>query len=124
MCNFPYLTHLHFIYSWLKHLKQILDNDYDLHDENENISWAAYHASQRLSPPTDVALTSLLPLFCHQANSMAMISHSLDVVKAAVSILNPDQIPMITCDQPLFALAKQIQCNWPTTYGEILLCNF
>ena len=49
---------------------------------------------------------------------MAMIRHSMNVVKAAVSILNPDQIPIITCDLPLYALAKQIQWNWPTTYGE------
>ena len=49
---------------------------------------------------------------------MAMIRHSMNVVKAAVSILNPNQIPIITCDQPLYALAKQIQWNWPTTYGE------
>ena len=56
------------------------------------------------------ALTSLLSLFCHQANSVAMIRHSMDVVvKAAVSILNPGQIPIIACDQPLYALAKQIQ---------------
>ena len=49
---------------------------------------------------------------------MAMIRHSMDVVKAAVNILNLGQIPNIACDQPLYALAKQIQWNWPTSYGE------
>ena len=42
----------------------------------------------------------------------------MDVVKAAFNRFNPGQIPIITCDQPLYALAKQIQWNWPTTYGE------
>ena len=93
---------------------QVLDNN-----DDEYISWAAYHAS--LIDPTGskgVSLTSLLPLFHHQANSVAMIRHSMDVVKAAVNRLNPGQIPIITCDQLLYALAKQIQWNWPTTYGE------
>ena len=82
----------------------MLDND--LLNENVNISWAVYHASQQLSPNDDVVLTSLLPLFHHQTNSVAMIRHSMDVVKAPVNILNPGQIPIITCDQPLYALAK------------------
>lgn len=32
--------------------------------------------------------------------------------------VNPDQVPVVTLDQPLFALAKQIQWNWPATNGE------
>ena len=27
-------------------------------------------------------------------------------------------LPIITCGQPLYAIAKQIQWNWPSTYGE------
>ena len=65
-----------------------------------------------------VAITSLLPLFFDQAKSVAMIRHSMDVVKQAVDILNPGQVPIITMDQPLFAVAKQIQWNWPETHGE------
>lgn len=47
-----------------------------------------------------------------------MIRHSMDIVKTAVEVLNPGQVPIITCDQPLYTLAKQIQWNWPTTHGE------
>ncbi|KAG0723068.1 hypothetical protein GWK47_043326 [Chionoecetes opilio] len=85
------------------------------------ISWAAYHASQQAArPPEDmnVALTSLLPLFHDEAKSVAMIRHSMDIVKTAVDVLNPGQIPVLTCDQPLYILAKQIQWSWPTSYGE------
>ena len=98
--------------------------DSDLLNENANISWAAYHASQQLSLPmrnNDVALTSLLPLFHHQANSVAMIRHSMDVVKAAVNNLNSGQIQIITCDQPLYALAKQIRIN--SLWREVFLCD-
>ena len=94
--------------------------DSDLLNGDEYISWAAYHVNQQLSTPTGnnyVAFTSLLPLFHHQANSVAMIRHSMDVVKAALNILNSCQVPIITFDQPLYAVAKQIQWNWSTTYG-------
>ena len=46
-----------------------------------------------------------------------MIKHSLDVSKA-VEHLNPGQIPVIRFDQPLYALANQIQFKWPNRYGE------
>lgn len=42
----------------------------------------------------------------------------MDVIKRAVQELNPGQPQMITLDQPLYALAKQIQWSWPETYGE------
>ena len=47
-----------------------------------------------------------------------MIRHAMDVVRSAVEMLNPSQIPIITCDQPLYALAKQIQWSWPSSHGE------
>lgn len=37
-----------------------------------------------------------------------MIRHSMDVVKSAVEHLNAGQTPVLTFDQPLFALAKQL----------------
>ncbi len=49
---------------------------------------------------------------------VAMIRHSMDVVKKAVDILNPGQVPIITADQPLYTVAKQIQWSWPDTHGE------
>ena len=35
--------------------------------------------------------------------------------------LNPKQTPVITFDQPLYALAKRIQWKWPEEYGEDIL---
>ena len=32
--------------------------------------------------------------------------------------MNPNQIPVVTYDQPLYVLAKQIQWNWPELFGE------
>jgi len=53
-----------------------------------------------------------LPLFYENAHSVAMIKHAMIVAKNAIEHLNPGQIPVITMDQPLYALAKQIQWSW------------
>ena len=63
-------------------------------------------------------MSSLLPLFQEEAASAAMIRHAIDVISQAINFLNPGQVPIIACDQPLYAIAKKIQWNWPSTYGE------
>ena len=68
--------------------------------------------------PRDFDFTSLLPLFPDDSKSVAMIRLSMDVVKRAVHLLSPGQVPVLTLDQPLFTIAKQIQWNWPDVYGE------
>ena len=47
-----------------------------------------------------------------------MICHALEVISTAVRYLNPSQIPVTAFDQPLFALAKQVQWQWPERFGE------
>ena len=56
-------------------------------------------------------------MFLENAHSVAMILHSMNVIKSAVQYINPGQTP-VTFDQPLFAIAKQIQWNWPASHGE------
>ena len=57
-------------------------------------------------------------MFLENAHSLAMIKHSMDVIRAAVHHVNPAQIRGIAFDQPLFALAKQIQWSFASTHGE------
>jgi len=67
-------------------------------DGDSNISWAAFHASQQpvhCNPPT---ITAMLPLFPDDSKSVAMIRHSMDVIKQAVHELNPGQVPVVTLD--------------------------
>ena len=42
----------------------------------------------------------------------------MGIVKNAVDNLNPGQVPIITVNQPLYTLCKQIQWRWPERYGE------
>ena len=53
-----------------------------------------------------------------------MLRHSMDVVQHAVHLLNPEQVSVLTLDQPLFTIAKQIQWNRPDVYGEEKLSFF
>lgn len=87
-------------------------------NDSASITWSAHHASQRRSQGFDVSITSLFPLLRDQAHSVATIRHVMDKVRDTLSFLNPGQTPVITADQPLYALAKQIQWHWPEHYGE------
>lgn len=76
----------------------------------KHTSWGAFHASkEQAEKDRTPGITSLLPLFHEQSKSLAMMKHAMDIVTKAVKFLNPAQNPVIACDQPLFALAKQIQ---------------
>lgn len=61
---------------------------------------------------------ALMPLFREKAASHGMMMHTLKVVKEAVDFLNPGQIPVIVADQPLYAILKQLQYQFPQKFGE------
>ncbi|KAH3798968.1 hypothetical protein DPMN_152572 [Dreissena polymorpha] len=88
------------------------------------MTWPACHAHLSQSHlvkaiPSDIL--SVLPLFQEEAKSAAILRHSMTIIKACVNFLNPGQIPVMACDQPLYALAKNIQWNWPERYGDNLI---
>ena len=84
---------------------------------DDMLMWAAFHSAKQVEkdPP---ALTALLPIFYEKAATPAMIKHGMDVIRQATTFLNPGQVPVITVDQPLFALVKMVQWKWPTSHGE------
>ena len=47
-----------------------------------------------------------------------MIHHAMMLIKEQTSFLNKGQIPVMTVDQPLYALAKCLQWTKPDTLGE------
>ena len=57
-------------------------------------------------------------MFRDAAHSLATICHALTIIKTAVGSVNAAQIPVVTLDQPLYAIAKQIQWTWPNRFGE------
>jgi len=98
-------------YYWLDNVRKIIapnDKESSMPETVDNMSWAAYHASQP-SGRQVICSSALLPLFHENAHTVAMIKHSMDVVRKAVHHLNAGQTPVLTFDQPLYAISKQIQ---------------
>lgn len=106
-------------YRWLSHVKDVLEHNAENNEQDREISWAAFNASKtEHGPKKPTDKSTLLPLFAEKATSPSMILHSMNIIKQNVSFLNPGQVPVIAFDHPFFALAKQIQWNWPDRYGE------
>lgn len=84
----------------------------------DTVTWSSFHSKMHRDSNNPPGITSLLPLFYEKADTPAMIKHGMDVIREATNFLNPGQIPIITLDQPLFAIAKGIQWKWPENYGE------
>ena len=101
---------------WQSNTRRLISEG--IHSVDDPISWAAFHSNQEPPHDFDVTIGSFLPLFPDDSKSVAMISHVMYVVQQAVRHLNPGQVPVLTLDQPLHAIAKQIQWNWPSGYGE------
>ena len=78
-----------------------------------SITWSAHHAARKRSKPFEVSISALMPLLRDQAHSVATMKHAMKKICNTVAFLNPGQIPVIAADQPLYALAKQIQWTWP-----------
>ena len=96
---------------------QILTHEYD---KSVKITWSSHNSLLEKSNQFEVGISSLMPLLRDQAHDVATIKHSLDMIEKAVSFLNPTQSHVVTVDQPLFALAKQIQWTWPNQYGQFV----
>ena len=47
-----------------------------------------------------------------------MVAHCMRVIRKLIQHLNPTQIPVITGDQPAYALMKQTQCQFPNEFRE------
>ena len=76
----------------------------------DNMSCAAYHASDHPAGRKVICPSVLLPFFHDSAHTVAVDKHLMNVVRKAVQRRNSGQ--------PLYAIAKQIQWKWPEMYGE------
>ena len=101
---------------WLDHVASNISKEDD--SSAFGVSWSNFHARKQPQVLQAITRSALLPLFQESAHTVAMIRHSIDVTRQVIGHLNPYQTPVLTFDQPLYALAKQIQWKWPQNYGE------
>ena len=91
---------------WLNTVKENNENETQ---SEAFVSWSAYYAEYEADKDLISAISVLLPLISESSKSVAVIRHCIDVIKKSVNALNPGQTPVVGFDQPLFAIAKQIQ---------------
>ena len=84
----------------------------------ESISWAAYNAGKFKKVSKSLTQSALLPIFQEEAASVSMIFHTMKVAKRLTHQTNEDQTPVLTGDQPLYAIAKKVQWMCPELFGE------
>ena len=84
----------------------------------KNVSWAALHVTHTERSPICADFSALLPMWRESSKSPAMLKHSMMVIAKAIEFLNPGQTPMITFDQPLCAISKQLQWNFTNQCGQ------
>jgi len=87
---------------WLNHVWENCSSD-------ALCNWSTFYAKQSPSSPSPKCKTSLLPLFQESSTDPSMVYHAMILVKRSTEVLNPTQIPVMTCDQPIYAIAKQLQ---------------
>lgn len=98
-------------HNWLENLVS------ESKDSNNTLTtWSAFHSVN--AKEQIPSLGAILPLLDDVAHSEAVIKHSIDIIISAVTYLNPGQTPVIAFDQPLFAIAKELQWKFPDEYGE------
>ena len=101
---------------WVEYACKLLDQE--LVSSQNTVSWAAYHASQQQQFANIPAITPLLSLLFLERDTPAMVKQGTSLVQTITVYLNPDQIPVLACDQPIFAQCKYIQWKWPGICGE------
>ena len=101
---------------WVTHAQSIFEKDN--FSQGDTVSWAAFCASNQSLMDRLPCITSMLPIFRNKASTSPMIYHAMSVIQRATEKLNPGQTPVITLDQPLYAIAKGIQWDQNTEFNE------
>ena len=60
----------------------------------------------------------ILPLIRAKVHTLATQYHCMNIISKTKSVINPNQTPVDTCEQPVYALTKQIQLRYPELFGN------
>ena len=76
-----------------------------------NHGWTSDHVSQKRYKKRRKEFTAVLPLLREKLHTLSMQYHCMNIVTNTINKINPRQTPVDVCDQPIFALTKQIKCG-------------
>ena len=87
--------------------------------KSEAMTWSGFHSqlqdASSIKPPAEIGI---LPPFPDKSTDPGIIKHAMLIIRKAITFLNPGQTPVLGCSQPLYAIAKQLQWQFPTILGE------
>ena len=87
----------------------------------DRMSFSAFHSQKTEDPFGFKSISALLPVLTESVDSPAMVRHTMELIKGLTRHLNPSQKQVvITGDQPVYALGKQVQWLYPDQYEDIL----
>ena len=102
---------------WLEHVENTIEKG--VLDDDDWISWAAYFASISTTPTNPCTKTYMMPLLTVSSNSPVTIFHCMKMIQLCTNKLNPGQTPVMSCDQPIYTIAKKLQWKYPdSVIGE------
>ena len=103
--------------AWLVHVGNALVQSASA--DGDVITWSGYNSllanDASLKPP---AVISVYPLFPDKAASASSMKHAMELTMQGTEFLNPGQTSVLGADQPLYAIIKLIQWQFPDALGE------
>ena len=98
-------------YTWLEQVVSCIN----IHDSF--CSWSSFHSEQEVSqPPNSVGVHALMPLIHEKVATLKAQFHCMNIIKDTIKFINP-QIPIGVSDQPVYALSKEVQLRYPSSFG-------
>ena len=64
-----------------------------------------------------VDISSIMPLIRDKVHTLDTQYHCMKIIAETIKVINPDQTPIDICDQPVFALTKQIRWKFPSLFN-------
>ena len=98
-------------------IKQLSSFDFNNNQEKE-ISFAAFFSANS-SSAIKKSISTLLPILEDSISSTAMVRHCIEIVRNTINHLNPGQIAVLTADQPVYVLGKQVQWTCHKDYKDV-----
>ena len=81
-------------------------------------SWSKHHANQRRREPSMKDIHALLPLIPKPVHTLQNQLHCMNLIMRTINYINPSQTAVDVCDQPVYALTKEIQFRKPDEFGS------
>ena len=97
-------------------IKQLSSFDFNNNQEKE-ISFVALFSANSWSAMQKL-ISTLLPILEDSINSTAMVRHCTKIVSNTINHLNPGQITVLTANQPVYVLGKQVRWIYHEDYKD------